>query len=106
MIEYLRSTTDEVAKADVCARVSELAESYAPDTRWFIATLNRVFELGGDVAQPRLAHNLMRLIAEVRSAPALLLRNAAALTPETLHSTSNTPWPVKSEVNLSNPTIL
>lgn len=64
MVEYLRSTTDEVAKADVCGRISELAESYAPDTTWFIHTMNQVFELGGDVVQPQLAHNLMRLIAE------------------------------------------
>ncbi len=64
MLDYLRGTTDEVAKADVCQRISELAESYAPDTSWFIATMNQVFEMGGDVVAPQFAQNLMTLIAE------------------------------------------
>lgn len=64
MLDYLASTMDEVAKADVCQRISELAESYAPDTSWFIATMNQVFEMGGDVVAPQFAQNLMTLIAE------------------------------------------
>ena len=42
MVDYLRSTQDEVAKADVVARISELAERYAPDTLWFIRIMTQV----------------------------------------------------------------
>jgi hypothetical protein len=45
-------------------QVSTLAERYAPDTTWFIATMAEVFELAGDTLPPSVAHNLMRLIAE------------------------------------------
>lgn len=42
MLEYLRAVTDDVAKGDVVQRISDLAERYAPDTFWFIETMNRV----------------------------------------------------------------
>ena len=42
MIDYLRSTTDKVQKADVVKRLGELAERFAPDTQWFIETMNQV----------------------------------------------------------------
>ena len=42
MIDYLRATTDEVQKADVVKRLSELAERFAPDTQWFIDIMNQV----------------------------------------------------------------
>ncbi len=42
MIDYLRSTTDRVQKADVVKRLGELAERFAPDTQWFIETMNQV----------------------------------------------------------------
>jgi hypothetical protein len=41
MVEYLRGVTDDVAKADVVQRISDLAERYAPDTQWFIDTMNQ-----------------------------------------------------------------
>lgn len=42
MIEYLRTTTDDIQKADVVKRIGELAERFAPDTQWFIDTMNQV----------------------------------------------------------------
>jgi len=40
------------------------APRYAPDNTWYIRTMNAVFELGGELVRPDIAHNLMRLIAE------------------------------------------
>ena len=42
MIDYLRGCTDDVQKADVVKRLGELAERFAPDTQWFIDTMNQV----------------------------------------------------------------
>lgn len=41
MLDYLRGTSDEVQKADVVKRISELAERFAPDTQWFIEIMNQ-----------------------------------------------------------------
>ncbi|KAL3152008.1 hypothetical protein ABBQ32_001127 [Trebouxia sp. C0010 RCD-2024] len=64
MVDYLRNTSDEVTKTEVVKRIGELAERFAPDTQWFLDTMNQVFELGGDVVSPQLANSLMRLIGE------------------------------------------
>lgn len=42
LLDYLRTTTDDAQKADVAKRIGELAERFAPDTQWFIDTMNQV----------------------------------------------------------------
>lgn len=42
MIEYLRGTTDDVRKADVVKRIADLAETFAPDSQWYIDIMNQV----------------------------------------------------------------
>jgi hypothetical protein len=42
LLDYLRTTTDDTQKADVAKRIGELAVCYAPDTQWFIDTMNQV----------------------------------------------------------------
>ena len=64
MIDYLASASDDVQKADVATRVGGLAERYAPDARWYVAVMNRVFELGGDAVPAALADGLVRLVAD------------------------------------------
>lgn len=41
MLDYLRTSGDEMQKADVAKRIGELAERFAPDTQWFIDTMNQ-----------------------------------------------------------------
>jgi len=64
MINYLRSSTDEYLRADLVNRITTLAEKFAPDNDWLIETMNTVFELGGELVRPQVAHNLMQLIGE------------------------------------------
>lgn len=64
MIEYMISITDHHYKAEIASRCVELAEQFAPSNQWFIQTMNKVFEHAGDLVNIRVAHNLMRLIAE------------------------------------------
>eukprot|EP00794_Sanderia_malayensis_P009386 gene9386-10375_t len=64
LIHYLRSSVDEHLRADLVDKITTLAEKYAPDNDWFIETMNNVFELGGSLVQPQVAHNIMRLIGE------------------------------------------
>ena len=42
LLDYLHSATDDSQKAEVAQRIGELAERFAPDTQWFIDTMNQV----------------------------------------------------------------
>ncbi|KAF3337398.1 AP-4 complex subunit epsilon [Carex littledalei] len=64
MIDYMINITDSHYKTEIASRCVELAEQFAPSNQWFIQTMNKVFEHAGDLVNPRVAHNLMRLIAE------------------------------------------
>ncbi|KAG9446035.1 hypothetical protein H6P81_012163 [Aristolochia fimbriata] len=64
MIDYMISISDNHYKTEIAFRCVELAEQFAPSNQWFIQTMNKVFEHAGDLVNPKVAHNLMRLIAE------------------------------------------
>lgn len=64
MIDYMISINDSHYKTEIASRCVELAEQFAPSNHWFIQTMNKVFEHAGDLVNIKVAHNLMRLIAE------------------------------------------
>ncbi|XP_052878467.1 AP-4 complex subunit epsilon isoform X1 [Gossypium arboreum] len=64
MIDYMISISDNHYKTEIASRCVELAEQFAPSNQWFIQTMNRVFEHAGDLVNIKVAHSLMRLIAE------------------------------------------
>ncbi|KAK7252585.1 hypothetical protein RIF29_36636 [Crotalaria pallida] len=64
MIDYMITISDDHYKTYTASRCAELAEQFAPSNHWFILTMNKVFEHAGDLVNIKLAHNLMRLIAE------------------------------------------
>lgn len=49
LITYLRQTRDEYIRSDLVARITQLAERFAPDNQWFLQTMNAVFELGKQI---------------------------------------------------------
>ncbi|XP_069046608.1 AP-4 complex subunit epsilon-1 isoform X2 [Lepisosteus oculatus] len=64
MLDFLRQSKDEYTTIDLVGKVAELAEKYAPSNGWFIQTMNTVFSLGGDMMQPDIPNNFLRLLAE------------------------------------------
>ncbi|XP_073028314.1 AP-4 complex subunit epsilon-like [Primulina eburnea] len=64
MINYMISINDNHYKTEIASRCVELAEQFAPSNQWFIQAMNKVFEHAGDVVDTKVAHNLMKLIAE------------------------------------------
>ncbi|KAF5735135.1 AP-4 complex subunit epsilon [Tripterygium wilfordii] len=64
MIDYIISINDNHYKTEIASRCVELAEQFAPSNQWFIQAMNKVFEHAGDLVNIKVAHNLMRLIAE------------------------------------------
>jgi hypothetical protein len=41
LLDFLRTASDDGQKAEVAKRIGELAERFAPDTQWFIDTMNQ-----------------------------------------------------------------
>lgn len=64
MIQYMRGVQDVHTKTEITAQIVELAERFAPTNIWYLQTMNSVFELSGELVQPKVAHDLMRLISE------------------------------------------
>eukprot|EP01113_Clastostelium_recurvatum_P042806 TRINITY_DN6977_c0_g1_i2.p1 TRINITY_DN6977_c0_g1~~TRINITY_DN6977_c0_g1_i2.p1 ORF type:complete len:1301 (-),score=435.89 TRINITY_DN6977_c0_g1_i2:44-3634(-) len=69
LLEHLRKrggslSADTYVKAELVSRISELAERYAPNSRWYIETMTDLFQVGGSLVRPEVAHNLVRLVAE------------------------------------------
>ncbi|XP_038623089.1 AP-4 complex subunit epsilon-1 isoform X2 [Tachyglossus aculeatus] len=64
MLEYLQQSKEEYIIINLVGKIAELAEKYAPDNAWFIRTMNAVFSVGGDVVQPDIPNDFLRLLAE------------------------------------------
>ncbi|XP_068666799.1 AP-4 complex subunit epsilon-like [Aristolochia californica] len=64
MIDYMISISDNHYKTEIASQCVELAEQFAPSTNGFLQIMNKVFEHAGDLVNTKVAHNLMRLIAE------------------------------------------
>ncbi|TMW60681.1 hypothetical protein Poli38472_000723 [Pythium oligandrum] len=64
LTQFLREATDVFLRTELVSRITQCAERYAPSNAWYIQTMTNVFELGGDLVRPEVAHNLLRLIAE------------------------------------------
>ncbi|RAW25279.1 AP-4 complex subunit epsilon [Phytophthora cactorum] len=64
LTQFLREASDVFLRTELVSRITQCAERYAPSNAWYIQTMTNVFELGGDLVRPEVAHNLLRLIAE------------------------------------------
>lgn len=64
LTQFLRDASDVFLRTELVSRITQCAERYAPSNAWYIQTMTNVFELGGDLVRPEVAHNLLRLIAE------------------------------------------
>ncbi|XP_051484452.1 AP-4 complex subunit epsilon-1 [Apus apus] len=64
MLDYLKECKEEYAVISLVGKIAELAEKYAPDSEWFIQTMNAVFSAGGDVVHPDIPNNFLKLLAE------------------------------------------
>ncbi|XP_027019561.1 AP-4 complex subunit epsilon-1 isoform X2 [Tachysurus fulvidraco] len=64
MLGFLQLCNDNYTIIDLVGKVAELAEKYAPDNEWFIQTMNAVLTLGGDLMQPDIPNNFLRLLTE------------------------------------------
>ncbi|CAK9005519.1 AP-4 complex subunit epsilon (AP-4 adaptor complex subunit epsilon) (Adaptor-related protein complex 4 subunit epsilon) (Epsilon subunit of AP-4) (Epsilon-adaptin) [Durusdinium trenchii] len=64
LVYFLKDAVDKFLRQDLVTRICQLAERFAPSNLWYIRTITKVFELGGDLVETEVAHNLLRLLAE------------------------------------------
>ena len=50
LLAYLKAAPIESsARKDLVVKINELGEKFAPNKNWYVRTMNKVFELGGDL---------------------------------------------------------
>lgn len=50
LLQFLKAAPIESsARKDLVVKINELGENFAPNKNWYIRTMNKVFELGGDL---------------------------------------------------------
>jgi AP-4 complex subunit epsilon-1 len=64
LVSSLKSSIDVFLRKELVMRITQLAERFAPNTRWYIDIMNVVFEEAGDLVEKNVANNLMKLILE------------------------------------------
>ena len=64
LVDFAASSPDDAQRAAVALRVRDLGERYAPSPAWYVTTMDRVFEAGGDAVPPELAQSVARLVGD------------------------------------------
>lgn len=59
-----KSVIDTHLREELIRRISYLAENFAPDSFWYIQTMNKLFELGSEYIPSSYVQNMLNIIAE------------------------------------------
>lgn len=78
-LNYLRSApTDSPIRKDLVYKINQLAERFATNKTWFINTVNRLFEISGDLITADITNSFIKLILDwEEDAEAATFRNYA-----------------------------
>ena len=50
LLTFLKAApVESSSRKDLVLKINELGENFAPSKKWYIRTMNKVFELGGDL---------------------------------------------------------
>jgi len=50
LLSYLKDApVESTTRKDLVIKINELSEKYRPNNNWYIRTMNKLFELGGDL---------------------------------------------------------
>jgi AP-4 complex subunit epsilon-1 len=50
LLTFLKAApVESSSRKDLVLKINELGEKFAPSKKWYIRTMNKVFELGGDL---------------------------------------------------------
>jgi len=64
-LSYLRTAhPDSPLRKELVIKINQLAERFATNKTWFINTVNRLFEISGDLITPDITNSFIRLISD------------------------------------------
>ena len=65
LLSYLKDAPVESStRKDLVMKINELGEKFAPNKQWYIRTMNKLFEMGGDLVTQDLTNKFIQSISE------------------------------------------
>lgn len=65
LLSYLKAAPIEsTARKDLVFKINELGEKFAPSKSWYIRTMNKVFEMGGDLITQNITNKFIASLCE------------------------------------------
>ena len=65
LLTYLKDAPIESStRKDLVVKINELGEKFAPNKNWYIRTMNKLFEMGGDLVSQDLTNKFIQSIGE------------------------------------------
>jgi len=59
-LAYLKTAPSESSvRKDLVMKIISLCENYAPNKNWYVKTMNRLFEMGGDLVTGDLSNKFI-----------------------------------------------
>jgi hypothetical protein len=55
---------DSGVRKDLVMKINALGENYAPSKTWYVKTINRLFEMGGDMITQDLSDKFITSLSE------------------------------------------
>jgi hypothetical protein len=60
LLAYLKEAPiDSGVRKDLVLKINELGEKYSPSKNWYVRTMNRLFEMGGDLITSDLSNKFI-----------------------------------------------
>lgn len=62
MMETLHGSTDQYFRNALVLKITELCERFSPTHKWYLETMEILFELGSEYLTPNILNNFLRLV--------------------------------------------
>merc|ERR550539_1225265 len=64
LLASLKDSVDVFLRRRLVEKITKLAESYSPDSRWYVETMNDCFTMAGDIVSREATNSVMMTIGE------------------------------------------
>jgi AP-4 complex subunit epsilon-1 len=65
LLSFLKDApVESSSRKDLVVKINELAEKFSPNKNWYIRTMNKLFEMGGDLVTQNLTNKFIQSIGE------------------------------------------
>lgn len=65
LLNYLKEAPIESSvRKDLVIKINSLCESYSPSKNWYVRTMNKLYEMGGDLITPDLSNKFIQSISD------------------------------------------